>query len=408
MKKILKNKKLLITSLVILAVGIICFVIFKSHMTESIHDDALIYQKGACIVYYPDSEIGKKSAQSICNQDSSKQTYDYVLVPYGDYYLIRYGNGLEYFTDSNYNELVIGEVIDEGKQILSDYLRYSYKKEKKDVKASFLEKTTPEELDYSNINYELKDEYLVCHFAGYDIDVKLPFKYMEKCFGINFGYKDEVYKKPVYIDNEKPYVCLTFEGGPMYMNTYDTSTSRIINALYKYDSTATFFVSGTMLDEDYGEYFYLKKSIAKGNEYGSLTQNYVCLTDIYDAKEIKKEIDGPIEYFKNNIDYTINMYRPPAGLRSEFVDDAAKIPAICWSIDSLDWIDEDVDYFYSNIMENICSGAVISLHDSYEDTATLIEKLLPELINKGYQVVTISDALAIEGLDYNITAWYGY
>ena len=59
-------------------------------------------------------------------------------------------------------------------------------------------------------------------------------------------------------------------------------------------------------------------------------------------------------------------------------------------------------------MENICRGAVISLHDSYEDTATLIEKLLPELINKGYQVVTISDALAIEGLDYNITAWYGY
>lgn len=408
MKKRITNKKPLILVVFILIVLGVLLLVMSIDKTKSIHEEALTYQKGACIVYYPDSEIGKSKAVDICKTDSTKKIYDYVLVPYGDYSLIRYGNGLEYFVDKDFNELKINEITDEGKQILSDYLRYTYKKEKKEIKASFFEKTTVDNLDYSNIEYELQDDNLVCHFKEYDVDVEIPFKYMEKCFDINFGYGDEVYVKPTYIDSNKPYVCLTFEGGPMYMNMYDTPTSRIINALYKYDSTATFFVPGTMLDEDYGEYYFLKKSIAKGNEYGSLTQNYVCLTDIYSASEIKKEIDGPVEYFKKNLNYTINMYRPPAGLRSDFVDEAAKMPAICWSIDSLDWLDESVDYFYQNIMDNICNGALISLHDSYEDTATLIEKLLPELINKGYQIITVSDALTIEGLDYNITAWYGY
>ena len=115
-----------------------------------------------------------------------------------------------------------------------------------------------------------------------------------------------------------------------------------------------------------------------------------------------------IEYFKNNLGYTINFYRPPAGLRDEFVDEAAKMPAICYSIDSLDWLDESVDYFYQNIMDNLCNGAVITMHDCYVDTATLVEKLVPDLLEKGYQIITISDALQIENLDYNITVWYGY
>lgn len=368
---------------------------------KSIHEDAKALKSISSVIYYPDSNTGKRYAQMLQNEDLDESFYDYVLIPYGDYYLVKYQNGLQYFCDRSFEELWLHSLTEEGKTIISDYLRCYIKKEhpEKYYKESFFENTLPENINYANTTFKIEDDALLCNVPGYDFSLSIPLKYAQLCFDINLGYEETKYVKPTYLDTSRPYVCLTFEGGP------NESSEKIVDVLSKYDATATFFVSGDMLGKSDD---FLQTSISRGNEYGSLTQNHIYLTQISDPKKIKEEIDGPIEYFNNKFGYKMNIYRPPGGLRDEEIDKAAGMPAICWSVDSGDWLDIDVQTIVDNVVSGVYNGEVIILHDEYADTAQAMEKIVPEIIKKGFQIVTISDALALEELDYSITAWYGY
>ena len=50
------------------------------------------------------------------------------LIPYGDYYLVEYGQGVQYYIDKNNDLLKIDSLDDGARGIMSDYLRYSMKK----------------------------------------------------------------------------------------------------------------------------------------------------------------------------------------------------------------------------------------------------------------------------------------
>ncbi len=39
-------------------------------------------------------------------------------------------------------------------------------------------------------------------------------------------------------------------------------------------------------------------------------------------------------------------------------------------------------------------GSIVLIHDIYPSTADAVEKLVPELIAKGYQIVTVSELIA--------------
>lgn len=390
----------------------------------SIHKDAKRYATKHCLVFYPDSSSGKKFAKQLAKGVKDDRVYDYSLVPYGDYYLVDYGGGVSYFVDKQYDSLTINEVDDEGKRIIADYLRYCVKKDKTDLyyTSDFIEKSYVDNLSFENVEYSIQDEYLKCIFKDFDVDVLVPLKYIQENLKMNFGYPNELYVKPTYIDNDHPVICLTFDDGPQFWyEAAESSSIAIVDTLYKYDVTGTFYVVGDCLEErdvwtDYQVYSFLKKSINNGNEYGSHTQSHSVLSNLSTSKDIRQAIAGPADFFKRNLDYDMKTYRPPEGVFNDAVLDAQPYPAILWSVDSQDWLSRDAESIYNKVQSyELDDGDILLFHEIYDETAAAIKKIIPELIDRGYQMVCVSDMLQFKGLDidtlkyyYNLNPWPYY
>ena len=417
-KKEKKNKSaIVITILSILVIaGFLLLVTNVSFwFRDSIHSDAKRYSTRHCLVFYPDNKQGKEVAKQMCKGVKDNRVYDYSLVPYGDYYLVTYGNNQGYFIDKNYDSISINEISDFGKRIIVDYLRYTIKKEQPDkyYNADFLASITVDNLKFDEVTYDIQDEYLKCYFLDYDLNVLVPLKYMQSEIGMNFGYKNELYIKPTYIDSNHPVICLTFDDGPQFWDEPETSSSsRIVDTLYKYDATGTFYVVSYTLEDrntwtDYQAYSFLTESINNGNEYGSHTGGHDDLTDFSTADEIKDSIKEPATFLKELVNYDVVTYRPPGGLFDDDVLKAQQYPAILWNVDSEDWDTRDFEVIYNNIINSkLIDGDVLLFHDIYDETADAIEKIVPELVNQGYQLVTVKDMLKHFNIDVNTLSFY--
>ena len=44
-------------------------------------------------------------------------------------------------------------------------------------------------------------------------------------------------------------------------------------------------------------------------------------------------------------------------------------------------------------------GDIILMHDLYDSTADATEEILPWLVAEGYQIVTVSEMMAVKGID---------
>lgn len=382
---------------------------------KSIHDDARRYATKHCLVFYPDNDYAKKQAKLMTKGIKDNRVYDYSLIPYGDYYLVSYGNGVEYFVDKENKTISINEVSDYGKRIIADYLRYAVKKDNPDkyYNIEFLENSSIDKLNFDTATYDIKNEFLRCKFAEYDVDVLVPLKYIQTEINMNFGYPNELYSKPTYIDPNHHVICLTFDDGPQLWYGPDESSSKaIVDTLYKYDATATFYVCGYSLEErdewtDYQVYSFLKDSINNGNEYGSHTAGHDDLIDFSTSEGIVDSIMQPAEFMKDLLNYDMVTYRPPGGMIDDDVLKAQPYPAILWNVDSDDWDLRSADEIYNKIMSyELDDGDILLFHDIYDETAKAIEKIVPELIKQGFQLVTVKDMLKYEGIDINNLSYY--
>ena len=378
---------------------------------KSIHEDAGTYKTRHCLAFYPDSKQGLSYAKELCKGQKEDVIYDYTLVPYGDYYLVSYGGEKKYFADREFGPLKIEEVSDEGKRIILDYLRYTFKKDhpEKYYDAAFLSSLQLENIDFSAVTYSIDKESLLAYLPQYEMSVAIPLKYMQKQIGMNFGFPDELYRKPIYLDPDPahPIVCLTFDDGPQF--NYDpgySSTEKIVDILYKYDACGTFYIIGNMLQNreiwaDYQVYTLLKRSINQGNEYGSHTQSHLyALTEISGKENIRKEIEDPMVYLDDFMGYRMNTFRPVEGSFNNEVLESTSLPAVLWDVDSEDWLSRDVDAIQAQVLKyDYESGDIILFHDIYNETAEALEKILIELIDRGCQLVSVSEMFRFYNLD---------
>ena len=405
-----KKRKIRGSALVIIALSAVllaAIVLLTSNLAfigkKSIHSDAKSYRTRHCLVFYPNGDIGLKKARELCKGRKDDRIFDYSLVPYGDYYMVSYGEDLKYFVDQEYNSLQISGIREDSREIVLDYLRYTLKKEDPDkyYNAEYLKSVDLDSIDFSSITYSIEGEDLRCELADYEKTLYIPLRYAQKAIGMDFGFPNETYRRPVYIDPERPVICLTFDDGPqLWYEKGITSTEAILDVLYEYDANGTFYVVGTNLEDrdywaDYQVYNLLKSSIAHGNEYGSHTQTHLySLTDLKTAEEISREISGPIDFMKEFMDYEMKTYRPVEGAFDDNVLNAQPVGAVLWDIDSEDWLSMDPSTIIDRVLnEDIDSGDIIIFHDIYDETGEALKTIIPELLNRGYQMVTVSDMM---------------
>lgn len=184
------------------------------------------------------------------------------------------------------------------------------------------------------------------------------------------------------IDPSKPMVAITFDDGP------GKATTKILNTLEKYNVVATFFDLGSNMLNSPST---VKREEKIGCEVGSHTYSHKNLNKL-SASAIQEDMKKAENAFEKVLGHKPHLVRPPYGNANATVKSALKYPLINWDIDTLDWKSRNADSIMKEIHKyKDYDGRIILMHGIYDSTAEAVAKLVPELINKGYQLVTVSE-----------------
>ena len=72
------------------------------------------------------------------------------------------------------------------------------------------------------------------------------------------------------------------------------------------------------------------------------------------------------------------------------------MPIAYWSVDTEDWKSKNPDKIYDAVNKQVYDGAIILMHDIYPSTVEAVKKIVPKLIEDGYQIVGVSEMLAVK------------
>ncbi|MBQ8322575.1 MAG: polysaccharide deacetylase family protein [Clostridia bacterium] len=132
----------------------------------------------------------------------------------------------------------------------------------------------------------------------------------------------------------------------------------------------------------------LHAAYALGWEMGNHTYAHLDLTTLSDA-DLQTEIDRTDELLSTVDNKPRHLLRPPFGKADERIK-KAEAPVIDWTIDTLDWTGTSSDKIYETVFSQKFDGAIVLMHDGYENTVDALKRLLPDLKAAGYQVTSVS------------------
>lgn len=211
------------------------------------------------------------------------------------------------------------------------------------------------------------------------------------------SYED--FEKLPKVDPNKPMIALTFDDGP----GYNSASDRILDVLEKYNARATFFMVGTNAASHPKN---LKRKVELGCELGNHTYDHAHYGENVTANDIKKCSE---EIYKACGKYP-TCFRSPGGnttdaIKNECISESMAL--YYWTIDTNDWKSRDADKVYKHVMNYAGDGDIVLMHEIYGSTADAVEKMVPELIAQGYQLVTVSELMqaktgsaAVPGTEY--------
>ena len=200
------------------------------------------------------------------------------------------------------------------------------------------------------------------------------------------------------IDKNKKMVALTYDDGPSIY------TPRVLKTLKENNSVATFFVVGNRVPT-YSDT--VKKAHDMGCEIGNHTYEHKCLTRISET-EVRRQISRTNKNVKKVTGQTPVIMRPTGGATNPNVKQWVGMPSIIWSIDTLDWKTRNADSTKKAVLDHVKDGDIVLMHDLYSATATASETIIPELVRRGYQLVTVSELAECRGGMKETGAYYSF
>ena len=195
-------------------------------------------------------------------------------------------------------------------------------------------------------------------------------------------------KEESKIDPNRPVIALTFDDGP------GDRTGELLDQLEKYDAKATFFMLGQKVSSYPDE---IKKMKEIGCELGNHSYDHPNLAKL-GADGVKKQIGDTNSKIQAIVGEGASVMRPPYGAISATLKANAGMPLILWNIDTLDWKTRNAKATVDMVMENAKDGDIILMHDIHTESVDAAIELIPKLLEKGYQLVTVSELAAYKNV----------
>lgn len=197
-----------------------------------------------------------------------------------------------------------------------------------------------------------------------------------------------------WINPSSKLVALSFDDGPV---NGGSSATRIQDVMKKYNMHCTFFYWGNRITgSNTAE---IQRAYQMGCEVANHTYTHSYLTNMSSA-QIKDEIGKVNNVLKGISGKSSNLIRPPYLATNSTVTSSVDAPLITCSVDSKDWDGASKDQIISNVLNNVTDGSIVLMHETYDTTAAAVEYLVPELIKRGYTIVTVSELAKMK--NYNM------
>ena len=200
------------------------------------------------------------------------------------------------------------------------------------------------------------------------------------------------------IDKNKKMVALTYDDGPSIY------TPRILKTLKENNSVATFFVVGNRVPM-YSDT--VKKAYDMGCEIGNHTYEHKSLPNLSET-EVKRQISKTNKEVKKAIGEKPVIMRPTGGATNTNIKKWVGMPSIIWSVDTLDWKTRNAQSTKNAVLNHVRDGDIVLMHDLYESTAKASQTIIPALVERGYQLVTVSELAECRGGMKETGAYYSF
>lgn len=206
--------------------------------------------------------------------------------------------------------------------------------------------------------------------------------------GVNdyFFNEDGTYNK----EKKRPMLALTFDDGP------SEYTDELLDCLEENNAKATFFMLGQNV-ELYPDT--VKRMQEMGCDIGSHSWDHLDLMTL-DENGIAEEFSKTDEALIKACGQPASVARAPYGSADQHVYDIVQKPFFMWSLDTLDWQLLDAQADYDAVMNgDLTDGSIILMHDIHEPSVQAALKLIPDLVAKGYKLVTVSEMAEAKGVE---------
>ena len=186
-------------------------------------------------------------------------------------------------------------------------------------------------------------------------------------------------------------VALTFDDGP-----HALYTARLLDGLRERRVQATFFFLGQRAEQNQE---LVRRAYEEGHEVGCHTWSHPDLTKLSDGA-IKSQIERCRVLFDGILGtQAAYLVRPPYGNADNRVRSAVDQVMLTWSVDPLDWKLLDEELVYQNILSGVRDGAIILCHDIHATTVPAVLRAVDELLEQGYEFVTVSELFRRRGVE---------
>ena len=221
------------------------------------------------------------------------------------------------------------------------------------------------------------------------VSAVLTFLLLFRFFVLPSAAEVKVYRS---VETEKKQIALTFDDGP-----HPTLTPKILEILARYHVPATFFMVGQNV-LNYPEA--ARVVIDAGHEVGNHTFTHPHIASL-NEQAIFEEIGRCEDALGKLCEYRPHILRTPQGVLTPSLEKCLleeDYILVLWSLDTRDWDNKSTDAIVRSVLDGVKSGDIVLMHDyiGYNSkTPEALETIIPELLSRGYEFVTVSELLGV-------------